>query len=49
LILRIESEIERYKNYGDLENVASKHRLIEKESLKLQDLEAKSESITRKR
>jgi hypothetical protein len=41
----IESEIERYKNYGDLENVASKHHkvLIKKESLKLQDLEAKSE------
>jgi hypothetical protein len=24
----IESEIERYKNYGDLENVASKHHKV---------------------
>jgi hypothetical protein len=41
----IETEIERYKNYGDLETVANKHSkvLIKKESLKLQDLEAKSE------
>lgn len=41
----IETEIERYKNYGDLETVAAKHHkvLVKKEALKLQDLEAKAE------
>lgn len=39
------TEIERLKNYGDLESVATKHHkvLVKKEAAKLQDLEAKSE------
>jgi hypothetical protein len=39
------TEIERLKNYGDLESVATKHHkvLVKKEASKLQDLEAKSE------
>ena len=42
----VETEIERLKNYGDLENVAAKHHkvLVKKEAAKLQDLEAKSEA-----
>jgi hypothetical protein len=38
----ITSEVERLKNYGDLENVATKHHkvLIKKEATKLQKLEA---------
>jgi len=38
----ITSEVERLKNYGDLENVAAKHHkvLIKKEATKLQKLEA---------
>ena len=42
----VETEIERLKNYGDLESVAAKHHkvLVKKEAAKLQDLEAKSES-----
>ena len=41
----VETEIERLKNYGDLESVATKHHkvLVKKEAAKLQDLEAKSE------
>jgi hypothetical protein len=41
----IETEIERYKTYGDLETVATKiHKvLVKKESAKLSDLETKSE------
>lgn len=37
----IETEIERIKNYGDLENVATKHHkiLVKKEAAKLQELE----------
>jgi hypothetical protein len=37
----ITSEVERLKNYGDLENVASKHHkvLVKKEATKLQQLE----------
>jgi hypothetical protein len=41
----IESEVERLKNYGDLETVATKHHkvLVKKEAQKLQQLEAQSE------
>ena len=41
----VETEIERLKNYGDLESVATKNHkvLVKKEAAKLQDLEAKSE------
>jgi len=37
----IDSEIERFKNYGDLENIATKHHkvLIKKEASKLQQME----------
>ncbi len=37
----IDTEVERLKNYGDLENVATKHHkvLIKKEAAKLQELE----------
>ena len=40
----IETEVERLKNYGDLESVATKHHkvLVKKEASKLQELEAKS-------
>ena len=40
----IETEVERLKNYGDLESVAAKHHkvLVKKEASKLQELEAKS-------
>jgi len=40
----IETEVERLKNYGDLESVAVKHHkvLVKKEASKLQELEAKS-------
>jgi len=40
----IETEVERLKNYGDLESVATKHHkvLVKKEAAKLQELEAKS-------
>jgi hypothetical protein len=42
----IETEVERLKNYGDLENVATKHHkvLVKKEAAKLQQMEAKSEA-----
>jgi len=41
----IETEVERLKNYGDLETVSTKHHkvLVKKEAQKLQELEAKSE------
>jgi hypothetical protein len=41
----IDSEVERLKNYGDLENVAAKHHkvLVKKESAKLQDLEQRAQ------
>jgi hypothetical protein len=41
----IESEIERLQNYGDLENVATKHHkvLVKKEAQKLNQMEAKAE------
>ena len=47
----VETEIERLKNYGDLENVAAKHHkvLVKKEAAKLQDLEAKSEADLRQK
>ena len=40
----VETEIERLKNYGDLESVATKNHkvLVKNEAAKLQDLEAKS-------
>jgi hypothetical protein len=40
----VETEIERLKNYGDLESVAAKHHkvLVKKEASKLQELENKS-------
>lgn len=42
----IETEVERLKNYGDLETVANKHHkvLVKKEAAKLQQLEAKAEA-----
>ena len=41
----VSSEIERLKNYGDLESVATKHHkvLIKKEASKLQEMQASSE------
>ena len=41
----ITTEVERLKNYGDLETVATKHHkvLVKKEAAKLQDLEKQSE------
>jgi hypothetical protein len=41
----IDSEIERLQNYGDLENVATKHHkvLVKKEAAKLQQMEANSQ------
>lgn len=41
----IETEIERLKNYGDLETVATKHHkvLVKKEAVKLQQLEQEKE------
>jgi len=41
----INSEVERLKNYGDLETVAAKHHkvLVKKEATKLQELERRSE------
>lgn len=41
----IETEVERLRNYGDLENVATKHHkvLVKKEAAKLQQMEAKAE------
>jgi hypothetical protein len=41
----VETEVERLKNYGDLESVATKHHkvLVKKEATKLQQMEAKAE------
>lgn len=41
----VETEIERLKNYGDLESVATKHHkvLVKKEAVKLQDMERNAE------
>jgi hypothetical protein len=47
----VETEIERLKNYGDLENVAAKHHkvLVKKEATKLQQMEQKaSEELQQK-
>jgi hypothetical protein len=42
----VDTEIERLRNYGDLESVATKHHkvLVKKEAAKLQQLEQKSEA-----
>ena len=42
----VETEVERLKNYGDLETVAAKHHkvLVKKEAAKLQQMEARSEA-----
>lgn len=42
----IDTEVERLRNYGDLENVAAKHHkvLVKKEAAKLHQLEQKSEA-----
>jgi hypothetical protein len=47
----IDSEIERLQNYGDLENVATKHHkvLVKKEAAKLNQLEQKSEAELRQK
>ena len=41
----VETEIERFKNYGDLESVATKHHkvLVKKEAAKLHQMESKAE------
>jgi len=41
----VETEVERLKNYGDLETVAAKHHkvLVKKEAAKLQQMEAQAE------
>jgi hypothetical protein len=41
----IDTEVERLKNYGDLESVATKHHkvLVKKEAAKLQQIEAKAQ------
>lgn len=41
----IDTEVERLKNYGDLENVSAKHHkvLVKKEAAKLQDMESRAE------
>jgi hypothetical protein len=41
----VETEVERLKNYGDLENVAAKHHkvLVKKEASKLQQMEASAQ------
>jgi hypothetical protein len=41
----VDTEVERLKNYGDLETVATKHHkvLVKKEAAKLQQMEAQSE------
>lgn len=43
----VETEIERLKNYGDLETVAAKHHkvLIKKEAIKLQQIEQHSQQL----
>lgn len=47
----IETEIERLKNYGDLESVATKHHkvLVKKEASKLQQMEQKAEQELRQK
>jgi hypothetical protein len=47
----VDTEIERLKNYGDLESVAAKHHkvLVKKEATKLQDIEIKAEQELRQK
>lgn len=47
----IDTEVERLKNYGDLENVSAKHHkvLVKKEAAKLQDMEARAEQDLRQK
>lgn len=47
----IDTEVERLKNYGDLETVATKHHkvLVKKEAAKLQQLEQKSQQELQQR
>jgi hypothetical protein len=47
----VETEVERLKNYGDLETVATKHHkvLVKKEAAKLQQLEQKSQQELQQR
>ena len=47
----VASEVERLKNYGDLETVAAKHHkvLVKKEALKLQQMEQKAEQEMQQR
>jgi hypothetical protein len=47
----VETEIERLKNYGDLENVSAKHHkvLVKKEASKLQQMEANAEQELRQK
>ena len=47
----IDTEVERLKNYGDLETVATKHHkvLVKKEAVKLQQLEQKSQQELQQR
>lgn len=47
----VETEVERLKNYGDLETVATKHHkvLVKKEAVKLQQLEQKSQQELQQR
>ena len=42
----VDTEVERLKNYGDLENVATKHHkvLVKKEAIKLQQMEQQKEA-----
>jgi len=47
----VETEIERLKNYGDLESVAAKHHkvLVKKEAVKLQQMEQQAEQTLRQK
>ena len=47
----VESEVERLKNYGDLEQVAAKHHkvLVRKEALKLQQMEQEAEAALKQK
>ena len=47
----VETEIERLKNYGDLESVATKHHkvLVKKEAVKLQQMEQQAEQELRQK
>lgn len=47
----VETEVERLRNYGDLENVAAKHHkvLVKKEAAKLQKMEANAEQELRQK